>query len=47
MAVVGSVGRERFTAVLALEGLLPRMLPDVRAEYAGGGELLRRQKAEE
>lgn len=40
MAVVGGVGRERLAAVFALEGLLPRVLPDVRAEYAGRRELL-------
>lgn len=44
MAVVGSVGREGFAAVLAFEGLLPRMLPDVRAEDAGSGELLQDRK---
>lgn len=44
MAVVGSVGREGFAAVLAFEGLLARMLPDVRAEDAGSGELLQDRK---
>lgn len=42
MAVVGGVGSKRFTTVLAFEGLLPGMLPDVCAEDAGGSELLPR-----
>lgn len=42
VAVVRSVGRKRFPAVLALEGLLPGVLPDVRAEDAGGSEPLQR-----
>lgn len=46
VAVVGGVGRERFATVLAFEGLLPRVLPDMSAEDAGGSELLPGQKAE-
>lgn len=45
MAVVGGVGSKRFTTVLAFEGLLPGMLPDVCAEYAGGSELLPRTES--
>lgn len=41
---MGSVGRKRFATELALEGLLPRVLPDVCAEYAGGSELLQRME---
>lgn len=47
VAVVGGVGRERFATVFAFEGLLPRVLPDVCAEDAGGSELLPGHKAEE
>lgn len=46
VAVVGGVGREGFATVFAFEGLLPRVLPDVCAEDAGGSELLPGQKAE-
>ena len=42
MAVMGSMGCKRFTTVLAFEGLLPGVLPDVCAEYAGGSEPLQR-----
>ena len=40
MAVVGSIGRKRFGTVLAFEGLLPGVLPDMCAEYTRGSELL-------
>lgn len=45
MAVMGSVGCKGFTTVLALEGLFPGVLPDVRAEDAGGCEPLQRMKS--
>lgn len=45
VAVMGSVGCEGFTAVLAFEGLLPRVLPDVCAEYAGGSKFLQRTES--
>lgn len=44
MAVVGSVGCKRFTTELALEGLLPRVLPDMCAENTGGSEFLGRRE---
>lgn len=40
VAVVGCVRGEGFAAVLALEGLLPRVLPDVSAQDAGCRERL-------
>ena len=45
MAVVCGVGRKRFTTVLAFEGLLPGVLPDVGAEYTRGSELLQRTES--
>lgn len=45
MAVVSSVRCKRFTTVLAFEGLLPRVLPDMRAEYTGGSEFLQRTES--
>ena len=45
MAVVSSMRCKRFTTVLAFEGLLPRVLPDMRAEYTGGSEFLQRTES--
>ena len=45
MAVVSSVGCKRFTTVLAFEGLLPGVLPDMCAEYTRGSELLQRTES--
>ena len=45
MAVVGGVGCKRFATVFAFEGLLPGVLPDMCAEYAGGSELLPRTES--
>lgn len=47
MAVVGRVRGEGFAAVLALEGLLPRVLADVSAQDAGCCECLERQGSSE
>lgn len=43
VAVVGRVGGEGLATVLALEGLLPRVLPDVSAQDAGCCERLEGQ----
>lgn len=43
VAVVGGVRSEGFAAVLALEGLLPRVLADVSAQDAGRCERLEGQ----
>lgn len=45
VAIMGSVRCKGFTTVLALEGLFPGVLPDVRAEDAGGCESLQRMKS--
>lgn len=47
IAVMGRVRGEGFAAVLALEGLLPRVLPDVSAQDAGCCERLERQGSSE
>lgn len=47
MAVVGRVRGEGFAAVLALEGLLPRVLADVSAQDAGCCERLEGQGSSE
>lgn len=47
VAVVRGVRGEGFAAVLALEGLLPRVLPDVGAQDAGRCERLEGQGASE
>ena len=44
VAVVGGVRREGLPAVLALERPLARVLADVRAQDAGGGEGLNGEK---
>lgn len=46
VAVVGCVRGEGFAAVLALEGLLPRVLADVSAQDAGCRERLKGQGLE-
>ena len=46
VAVVGCVRGEGFAAVLALEGLLPRVLADVSAQDAGCRECLKGQGSE-
>lgn len=47
VAVVRRVRGEGFAAVLALEGLLPRVLPDVSAQDAGCCERLEGQGSSE
>lgn len=42
---MGSVRRKGLATVFAFEGLLPGVLPDVCAEYAGGSELLPRTES--
>lgn len=44
VAVVGGVRGEGFATVLALEGLLSRVLADVRAQDAGGCECLKHSR---
>ena len=40
MAVMSSMRGKRFSTILAFEGLLPGVLPDMRAEYTRGSEFL-------
>lgn len=47
MAIMGSMGCESFTTMLALEGLLSGVLSDVCSEYAGGSELLQGAESRE